>query len=93
MKTKEEQNRDLLYKIGAKGRCMTVIFRKRTNNEIRTMNCILKSEKNLRGGVLSFDPKEKKIQIVYDLKSKGWRSISLDSIIEVRGAKKVFRLT
>jgi len=60
-----------------------VVFVKRTNGEIRTMNCRKGVYKGVRGGGLRFDPVKKRVVIVHDRNIGQHRSVSLDEIKSV----------
>lgn len=53
------------------------------NGELRRMNCRLKVQKFLQGGKSTTAHKENLVT-VYDLKSKGYRSINLQTLISVK---------
>jgi len=78
---------------GYKGnKFFTVTFVKRTNGELRVMNCRKGVKKHLKGGVKKYDPKAKNLVCVYDVQSKGYRSIALESIKEVSIENDVFEV-
>jgi hypothetical protein len=67
------------------------VFVKR-NGEIREMNCRLEVKKHLKGGRDVND--RNRYLTVYDLKSKGYRNINLNTIIEIRcGGNIIKRFT
>jgi hypothetical protein len=74
------------------GQFFTVNFTKRTTGEERTMNARLGVKKHLRGGELSFDPKEKNLLICFDAQSGGYRSINLDSVHWVKVGGKTYQV-
>ncbi len=45
-----------ILKAGENGRIFTVVYKKRTNGEERTMTCRLGVHKHLKGGELGYDP-------------------------------------
>jgi len=61
----------------------TVVFVKRTNGEIRTMNCRKGVYKGVRGVGLRFDPVKKRLVGVWDRVKRQHRFISLDEIKRV----------
>lgn len=67
-------------------------FVKRTTGETRDMVCRLGVKKGTNGKGLNFDPVEKGLLPVYDLKSKGFRMINLNTLKELRIRGKVYRL-
>lgn len=70
---------------GQNGKIFTVRFTKRSDGSDRLMNCRLGVKKHLRGGSKAFDDAEHKLVTVYDLKSKGYRSIPLEGVYELNG--------
>ena len=85
----EQQAKDLVENYKG-GRFFTVTFVKRTNNEVRVMNCRKGVKKHLKGGVKKYDPAKHNLVCVYDIQSKGYRSINLDSIKTVDMDNKVY---
>ena len=75
--------RKMLEEVGT-GKIFTVIFRKRTNNELRTMNCRRFVKKGVNGKGLKFNPKDKGLITVYDMQAKAHRMINLEAITLVR---------
>ena len=62
------------------------------NGEVREMNCRLEVKKHLKGGRDAND--KKRYLTVYDLKSKGYRNINLNTIVEIRcGGNIIKRFT
>lgn len=59
------------------GKFITVVFRKK-DGSTRVMNCRLGVTKHLKGGECTVD--RDKYIIVYDMQSKGYRSINRDTI-------------
>ena len=80
------------HKNTGKGKIFTVIFKKRTNGEIRTINCRFDVKSHLRGGELKYSPKEKNLMIVFDMQKQDYRSINLDSIIEIKVDGQTFKV-
>ena len=62
------------------GKFFTVVFIKK-DGSTRTMNCRLGVTKHLKGGVSNLNPKQ--YLTVYDVQSKGYRAINLETIISV----------
>ena len=59
-------------------------FVKRTNNEIRTMNCRFGVTKHLKGGELKYNPEEKKLITVFDMEKAAYRCISTESLMAAK---------
>lgn len=78
--------RNQILKAGEGGRIMTVKFIKRTNGEIRVMNCRLGVTSHLRGGAQTYDPKSRSLLTVFDMQKGQYRNINLDNVLEINGA-------
>ena len=59
-----------------------VVFLKKSG-ELRRMSCMLGVKKHLKGGKLSYNPKERNNLIVFDTQKGGYRTINLDTLINV----------
>lgn len=80
---------DLLRETSNK-KIFTVTFIKRTTGEIRTMNAMRGVRKGVTGEGLPFDPSEKNLLTVYDVKKKGHRFVNLNEIISFTANRKKF---
>jgi len=67
----------------SKGIIFSVVFVKRTDNSFRKMVCRTGVKKHLRGGVAPYNFSEMKLLSVFDLQKKDYRSVDLNSIVEV----------
>ena len=63
----------------SKGRIFSVTFKKK-DNSIRVMNCRLDVKKHLKGGDLAYNPSLKGLKSVFDMQSKEYRMINLETI-------------
>jgi hypothetical protein len=63
------------------GKFLTVTFKKRTNGEIRVMNCQYRPDKH---EIARNKPDKNNLIVVWDLKVKDYRSIPIEAIIEVK---------
>jgi hypothetical protein len=63
----------------SKGRIFSVTFKKK-DNTIRVMNCRLEVKKHLKGGELAYNPSLKGLKSVFDMQSKEYRMINLETI-------------
>ena len=66
------------------GRVMSVEFIKRTNGEIRQMNCRTGVRKHLTGEGAKYNFSEKGLISVFDLQKNGYRTINAETIRRVR---------
>lgn len=71
------------YLLNLNGKFFTIQFIKRSNGELRTMNCTTNYRSHLAGGQASYDFQAKNLLPVWDLKSKGFRSIPLEGVISI----------
>ena len=67
----------------SKGRFFSVTFTKK-NGETRRMVCRTGVTKGLNGGILKYDARARKNAIVWDVKVKGYRTIPLKRLIDMR---------
>ncbi len=74
------------------GKFFTVTFVKRTNGETRVLNCRTGVRKNLLNEELRFNPAEKGLKNVYDMKKKAYRFIALENIKRIKMGKRDFRV-
>lgn len=74
------------------GKFMTVLFTKRTTGELRRMNCRTEVKKHLKGGDSTHTPAHKLVT-VYDIPSKGYRSIPQEGILEVTIGGAVYKVS
>jgi hypothetical protein len=65
------------------GKIFKVVFRKRTTGELRKMICRTGVHKALSGGERAYDPSLYNLICVYDIRSRGYRSICLDDVVEL----------
>jgi hypothetical protein len=69
------------------GKFFTVEFIKRGNGKLRVMNCRTRVHKHRRMGQLKFKPSQYNLILVYDVKVKGYRMISVEGIQKLRAQK------
>ena len=71
----------------------TVTFVKRSTGETRVMNCRKGVRKGVSGEGMKFNPDDKGLVNVYDVKNAGHRFISLEGIqgISMRGRKYIVK--
>jgi len=84
------------------GHIFTAVFVKRTNGEIRIMNCRKGVKKYVKGVGMKYDPKAKRLLPVFDVQKakelktegkdpeKAYRVINLDSLKELHIDKEEF---
>ena len=77
-------NRTNLKNPVSDGSIFNVKFIKRTTGELRSMTCRLGVQRHLSGGKKAFNDKTKDLLTVFDMKNKGYRSIPVDGIQELR---------
>lgn len=62
------------------GKLFSVTFRRRTDGQIREMNCRFGVKSKLKGGKASYDPKKKDLMVVWDVQAEGYRSIPREAV-------------
>jgi len=72
-----------------KGKYFTVSFTKKDGTN-RVMNARLGVKAYLKGGSLPYDPIEKGLLPVYDVKTKGYRMININSISKLKVGEEVY---
>ena len=70
------------------GNIYSVSFQKRTDGSIRKMICRGKVVKGLRGGTLKFNPLERDLVQVYDMRKKGYRLVPCENVISIKAKGK-----
>jgi hypothetical protein len=73
------------------GKLFTVEFVKR-DGSLRTMNCRLNVTKHLKGGKPAYDAFSKALLHVYDMVSKGYRTVNLETVFKLRSNKKEYEV-
>lgn len=74
----------------AGGRFAAVTFTKRTTGETRKIVGRLGVRCHLRGGERAYDPAAHGLLVIWDAQKRGYRSIALESVIEVRCQGRVW---
>jgi hypothetical protein len=72
------------------GKIFSVIFNKRSTGVDRLMVCRKGVKKHLNGGELKYNPSNRNLINVFDLQSKGYRSISIEGIKKVKANGKEY---
>lgn len=76
--------------IDTDGKIFTVKFFKRSNSELRVMNCRLGVKKDLKGDGPKYDAFSKGLITVYDMQAKGYRNINMECVISITiGGKEI----
>jgi len=75
----------------------TVTFIKRTNNEVRKMNCRVDVKKYENGVGMKYDPEQKNLLSVWERRTDSvgadnYRNINLNELIELRLGGEVFEV-
>jgi len=74
-----------------KGRIFSVIFTKK-NGEERKILCRLDVKKHLKGGEKKYDTEALNYLTVYSLDSKGYRTINLSTLKQIKANREVINL-
>ena len=65
-----------------KNNIFSVVFLKK-DGSIRKMLCRFGVKRHLKGGKLSFDPRERKLLVVFDMQKEAYRMINLETISNI----------
>ena len=71
----------------SKGKIFTATFRKK-NGELRVMNCRIGVSKGVNGKGMNYNPSLKGLKPVFDMQKKEWRTINLESILQLNINKR-----
>lgn len=74
----------------ANGKIFSVTFTRRMNGEERKMVCRTGVKKYLKGGEAPYNPSEKGLLCVFDMESRGYRSIPVDEIKHLKANGQIF---
>ena len=85
---KIKQVKKMLQDNNKTGNIYSVSFQKRTDGSVRKMICRGKVFKGLRGGTLKFNPLERDLVQVYDMRKKGYRLIPCENVISIKAKGK-----
>jgi len=81
-----------LKKLVSDGKIFHIEFIKRTTGELRKMRCRLGVTKHLKGGDKKYSPKAKQLLTVFDMESKGYRSIPVEGICSLTVGGQLFSI-
>ena len=65
-----------------KSNMFSVVFLKK-DGSLRKMLCRFGVKKHLKGGKLSFDPRERNLLVVFDMQKEAYRMINLETISNI----------
>jgi len=82
MKITRREEHEKLYSID-NGSIFTATFIKK-DGSLRRMNCRRGVRKYLKGGVLKYNPKDRNLISVFDMKAQGYRMINIDTLQSLR---------
>lgn len=74
------------------GAIMTVTFVKRTNDEIRVLNCRKGVKKDQTGEGLKFNPIQRNLLPVFDMKKGAYRFVNLETIKSIKADKREYEI-
>lgn len=80
-----------LNELAGNGRFATATFKKRSTGELRRMRFRTGVRRYLAGGEPAFDATERDLLVVYDLDVRGYRSIPVEGVVELRAGGEVYR--
>jgi hypothetical protein len=76
--------------LNQEGKMMSVEFIKRTNGEVREMNCRTGVRKHLSGEGSKYSFKDNDLISVFDLQKNGYRTINARAITKVRAGGREY---
>lgn len=87
-------SREDLIKIlkGTRGKILTIAYRKK-DGTLRLLNAMTGVRKNITGAGLKYDPEKYGYIILYDLKKKGYRTVNINTVGDVKMDKQVYTVT
>ena len=88
MKNKVKTVKKILQDNNKTGNIYSVGFYKRTDGTFRQMICRGKVYRGLRGGTLKFNPLERDLVQVYDMRKKGYRLIPCENVVTIKAKGK-----
>jgi hypothetical protein len=89
--SKEQKLQEALDAIrNSKGKIFSVIFIKRTDKSLRKMVCRTGVKKHLKGGKSPYNFSDKDLISVFDVQKKDYRTIDINSLVEVKINKEVY---
>ena len=86
-KVSKNQAKELIN--SSKGKIFSVTFTKK-NGETREMICRKGVKKHLKGGELMFDPNEKGLAVVFDMKKNAYRMININTLEKITVDKATY---
>lgn len=72
---------ELAKKIKATDKFYSVDFIKRSNRELRRMNCRNGVKKHRTGGELNYNPEDHDLIVTYSIDSEGYRTIPVENLV------------
>ena len=88
MKDKVKKVLKMLQDNNKTGNIYAASVQKRTDGTIRKMICRGKVVKGLRGGTMKFNPLERDLVQVYDMRKKGYRLIPCENVLSIKAKGK-----
>ena len=88
-KVSKNQAKELIN--SSKGKIFSVSFTKK-NGETREMICRKGVKKHLKGGELMFDPNEKGLAVVFDMKKNAYRMININTLQKLIINKIIYKI-
>lgn len=73
------------------GKFTRVVFVKRSDGEVRVMNCRLGVHKGVRGVGSVYEPEERGLLPVWDAGKRHYRMISSENVLEIKSGPREYR--
>ena len=81
--------KDMIQK--SKGKIFTTTYIKKDNSK-RVMNCRLEVKKGVPGEGLKYNPDEYNLIPVYDMQSRGFRMVNVDTLVSLSIANETYEV-
>ena len=75
----------------SKGKIFTTTYIKKDNSK-RVMNCRLEVKKGVTGEGLKYNPDEYNLIPVYDMQSRGFRMVNVDTLVSLSIANETYEV-
>ena len=75
----------------SKGKIFTTTYIKK-DNSTRVMNCRLEVKKGVTGEGLKYNPDEYNLIPVYDMQSRGFRMVNIDTLVSLSIANETYEV-
>ena len=89
MQISKDSGKDMIQ--NSKGKIFTTTYIKKDNSK-RVMNCRLEVKKGVTGEGLKYNPDEYNLIPVYDMQSRGFRMVNVDTLVSLSIANETYEV-